>query len=258
MTYLKVDAKKVERKLETVTIETEEEVIILVAPDRILILILITCTHIYNKDDNISDKTRPKTKSPTDKPTQITTKDPVEEDKTPGQEISAPGDGKSKLFVLEPGKKTANVSEPTPSKVPMTNTEDETPDELKPKTTDKKTTEIKSKPIDKQVKSVSEPPHLNGDDAKPTGETKPGIDIPQIIEDPVDQDTHDTETEEDRAARPRIQDRKGSIRELIPDKRHGFQLMLKVVAFLSSILHSPFCYSPPHQSYFSTHKTLEV
>lgn len=127
------------------------------------------------------------------------------------------------------------MSEAQPAKVPTTKptpTVDSEPDQMKQKHTDKINNEPKSKPSDK---SVSERPHLNGDDAKQNGETKPGSDLSKTV--PADtsnekQDSHDTDTEEERSEnllRPRIQDRKGSIRELIPDKKHGFQLMLKVV-----------------------------
>lgn len=186
-------------------------------------------------DDNTIDSTKPKTKSPKkqDETKPLTKTDtPHTDTETDSQDTS--DDVKPKLFVLEPGKKMAQVSED----------EEVAP---KTKTTDahKINNDVKSKPNDKNHKSESDQPHLNGDDAKPTGVTKAGITVPQIIEEPVagSNDNEDTMTEaEENKIKPRIQDRKGSIRELIPDKKHGFQLNLKVVAFLHSEFYSSFCY----------------
>lgn len=151
--------------------------------------------------------------------------------------------------MLEPGKKTVNVSEDE-EVVPSTKTDGVQPDQTKPKTIDahKINDVVKTKPSDKNPKSETEQPHLNGDDAKPAGVNKSGIEVPKIIENPVDtpndkEDTIASDTEEDKneMPKPRIQDRKGSIRELVPDKRHGFQLNLKVVAFLFSELYTAHC-----------------
>lgn len=177
--------------------------------------------------------------------------------------------GQPKLFVLEPGKKAAVVTEPV-SKVPSDEHYDDANqiDQTKPHThadNNQIKDEIKRKPTDK---SKPDQLHLNGDEAKTPGVTKSLPEVPKIIEEPVDTsddrqteaiDDHDSDTESlhsvqsvqsvqsvNELTRPRIQDRKGSIQELIPDKRHGFKLNLKVVAAqycpLSSLLFQHFYY----------------
>lgn len=191
-----------------------------------------------NKSDDTPDQ-RDETKPLTDTPyTDIETKD---------TDVPTEDKSKPKLFVLEPGKKTASVSD---NKVPTTKTKQTKPDQVQPKPTDNINNDIKSKPSEEHIKSETEPAHLIGDELKPTGETKSASDVSKLKEVPKGtsnetQDTHESDTEDDKSKdmlRPRIQDRKGSIRELIPDKKHGFQLMLKVVACPSPILHTH-CYN---------------
>lgn len=144
-------------------------------------------------------------------------------------------------------------------------------DELPTINTNKKMDNIKRVPTDKQDKSKPDQLHLNGDEAKTPGvPVKYDADVPKIVEEsvPASHETeadHETDTENDKTLdmpRPRIpiQNRKGSIRELIPDKKHGFQLMLKVVvrytAAAASIasLQLPFT-TPPLQPFaFCTFK----
>lgn len=174
--------------------------------------------------------------------------------------------GQPKLFVLEPGKKAAVVTEPV-SKVPSDEHYNDANqiehDQTKPHTHADKNQlkdDIKRKPTDK---SKPDQLHLNGDEAKTPGVIKSIPAVPKIIEEPVDdrqtevKDDHDSDTESlhsvqsvqsvqsvNELTKPRIQDRKGSIQELVPDKRHGFKLNLKVVA----AQFCPFGFKPPASS----------
>lgn len=178
------------------------------------------------QDDNKSDITTPKTKSSKDDDSLKSTSKPdsPHKDTVSDKKLDVPQ-------IIEPGKKV----------VPTRKTED-MHDEAKPKHTDTiNKPETKSRPSDKYPKSESDTPHLHGDDVKPNGETINGLEIPKIVEAPEDDsndknDLHDSDIDDEKPPEQprrlsiRIQDRKGSIKELIPDKKHGFQLMLKVVA----------------------------